>query len=58
MPTAPRGPSQNPFYALLGGPHETPEEATHLADTQWYRSPRAALKATRLLGVSWGSVFF
>ena len=58
MPTAPRGPRQHPFYALLCGPHETPEAATHLADTQGHRRPRAALKAARLLGVSWGRVFF
>jgi len=33
VPTTPRGPSQNPFDALLDGQDEVPEEMTNLADT-------------------------
>jgi hypothetical protein len=33
MPTTPRGPSQNPFYARLDGQYEVPEEMPNLADT-------------------------
>ena len=49
---------RNALDALLCGQHEAPEEATNLTDTQWHRSPRVALKAARLLGTGWSSVFF
>ena len=58
MPAAPGRPGQNAFHALLRGQHEAPEEAPNLPDTQSQRSPRAALKAARLLGASCNSVFF
>ena len=58
MPTAPRGPGQNTLHALLGGQHETPEETTHLADTQRHNSPREALKAVRLLPEEPCDIFF
>ena len=58
MPAAPGRPGQNAFHALLGGQHEAPEEAPNLPDTQAHRSPRAALKAVKLLGVDWDHIFF
>ena len=58
VPAAPRGPSENTLNALLCGQHETPEEATNLADTQRHTSPRAALKAVRLLRVEPCAIFF
>ncbi len=65
VPAAPRGPSENTLNALLCGQHETPEdqhetpeEATNLADTQRHNSPRAALKAVRLLRVEPCAIFF
>jgi hypothetical protein len=51
VPTAPHGPGQDPFHALLGGQHKAPKEATNLADTQRHASPRPVLKAVRLLRV-------
>src|SRR5712691_13143439 len=32
VPAAPYGPGQHTLHALLGGQHEPPEEAAHLAD--------------------------
>jgi hypothetical protein len=58
MPAAPQRPGQNPFYSLLHGKHEAPEEATNLADTQWHTSPRPILKAVRLLRVEPRDIFF
>ena len=58
MPAAPQRPGQNPFYSLLHGKHEAPEEATNLADTQWHTSPRPSLKAVRLLRVEPRDIFF
>ena len=58
MPAAPRRPCQQALHALLRSQHEAPEEAPNLRDTQWHRSPRAALKAGRLREAGWGSVFF
>jgi len=58
VPAAPCGPRQDTLHTLLGGQHETPEEASNLRDTQRHRSPRVALKAARLLGMGWDSIFF
>jgi hypothetical protein len=58
VPTAPHRPGENALYPLLGGQHKAPEEASNLPHTQGYSRPRAALKAARLLGAGWGSVFF
>ena len=58
VPAAPRRPGPHTLHALLGGQHETPEEATHCADTPRHTSPREALKAVRLLrGEPW-AIFF
>jgi hypothetical protein len=54
VPAAPCRPHQDTLHALLGGQHKTPEEAPNLRDTQGDSSPRAALKAPRLLGMGWG----
>jgi len=58
MPAAPCRPCQKAFHALLRGQHEPPEEAPNLPDTQSHRSPRAALKVAKLLGVGWVDIFF
>ena len=57
VPAPPDGPSENTLHTLLGGQHETPEEAANLADTQRHPSPREALKALRLPGVEPGVIF-
>jgi hypothetical protein len=56
VPAAPRRPRQNALHFLLRGQHEAPKEAPNLTYTQRYTSPRAALKAVRLLAVGWASV--
>ena len=58
MPAAPCRPGQNPFHFLLRGQHETPEETTHLTDTQRHNSPREALKTVRLLPEEPCDIFF
>ena len=58
MPAAPHGPGQHPFDTLLRGQHETPEEATYVADAQRHPSPREVLKAVRLLRVEPCAIFF
>ncbi len=58
VPAAPRRPGQNTLNALLCAQHETPEEATNLADTQRHTSPREALEAIRLLRMGPCDIFF
>ncbi len=58
VPTAPHGPGEHPFHALLGGQRETPEEAANLADTQRHLNPREVLKAVRLPRAEPWKIFF
>ena len=58
VPTAPRGPGQHTLHALRGRQHETPEETTHLADTQRHNRPREALKTVRRLPEEPCDIFF
>jgi hypothetical protein len=57
VPAAPPRPRQNALHFLLRDQHEAPKETPNLTDTQWYASPRVALKAVRLLAVGWANMF-